>query len=132
MEITDEKIFKVALITSLIGIVGMLIFAGGISPKEIAIENIDKGSVDEEVAILGVIDSIKESSSGKSYFLTLNDGTGRINIIVFESTVVEFQEEETDINNFKNKRVKVIGTLTQYNGEMELILANSQSIKIEN
>jgi len=131
MEITDEKIFKIALITTIIGLVGMIIFAGDISPKEVAIEDIDRGMVDEDVAIRGVIENVKKSSSGKSYFLTINDGTGRITIMIFESTIIEFQEAGISLKSFENKKVKVIGTITEYKSTMELILPNSNSISIE-
>jgi len=132
MEVTDSKIFKIALFTSLIGIIGLIIFAGDISPKEIAIEDIDRGMVDEKVAIVGFVESVKLSSTGKSYFLTLSDSTGRISIIIFESSIVEFQEAGIDINSFNKQKVKVIGTLTEYNSKMELILDNANSITIEN
>ena len=132
MEITDGKIFKVAMLTTIIGLLGMIIFAGDISPKEVAIEDIDRGMIDEKIAINGVIETVKKSSSGKSYFLTLNDGTGRITIMVFESTIVEFQEAGIDIKSFENKKVEVIGTVTEFKSTMEIILPNSNSIKIEN
>ena len=132
MEITDEKIFKIAIITTIIGLVGMIIFAGDIAPKEVRVEAIDRGMMDETVAISGVIESVKESSSGKSYFMTLNDGTGRITIMIFESTIVEFKEAGIDLNSFKNKKIKVIGTVTEYKSTMEIILPNSNSIRIEN
>jgi len=131
MEITDEKIFKIALITTLIGLVGMIIFAGDISPKEVAIEDIDRGMVDEDVAIRGVIENVKKSSSGKSYFMTINDGTARITIMIFESTIIEFQKAGIDLKSFENKKVKVVGTVTEYKSTMELILPNSNSIAIE-
>jgi len=131
MEVTDEKIFKIALITTLIGLVGMIVFAGDIEPKQVAIEDIDRGMIDEEVAITGVIDNVKQSSTGKSYFLTLVDDTGRISIMVFESTIVEFQESGVDIKSFENKKVKVIGTITEFKSSMEIILPNSNSIQIE-
>ena len=131
MEITDEKIFKIAIITTIIGLVGMIIFAGDISPKEVSVEAIDRGMIDESVAIVGVVENVKESSTGKSIFLTLNDGTGRITIMVFESTIVEFQEAGINIKSFKNKKVKVVGTVTEYKSTMELILPNSNSITIE-
>ncbi len=132
MEITDGKIFKVALITTLIGLVGMIIFAGDIAPKEVAVKDIDRGMIDEEVTITGAIDSVKQSSTGKSYFMTLNDGTGRITIMIFESTIVEFQESGVDLKSFENKKVKVVGTVTEFKSTMELILPNSNSINIEN
>lgn len=132
MEITDEKIFKIALITTLLGLVGMIIFAGDISPKEVLIEDIDRGMIEESIAITGVIENVKESSSGKSYFMTLNDGTGRITIMIFESTIAEFQEAGIDLKSFNNKKVRVIGTVTEFKSTMEIILPNSNSIKIEN
>lgn len=132
MEITDEKIFKIALITTIVGLVGMIVFAGDIAPKEVLVEDIDRGMIEENVAITGVIENVKESSSGKSYFLTLNDGTGQISIMVFESTITEFQEAGVNLESFKNKRVKVVGTVTEFKSTMELILPNSNSIKIEN
>ncbi|MCL2687257.1 MAG: OB-fold nucleic acid binding domain-containing protein [Methanobrevibacter sp.] len=131
MEITDEKIFKVALITTLIGLIGMIIFAGNIEPKNVTVEDIDRGMIDEEVAITGVIENVKQSSSGKSYFLTLFDGTGRITIMVFESTMVEFKESGVDIKSFENKKVKIIGTVTEFKSQMGIILPNSNSIQIE-
>lgn len=132
MEITDEKIFKIALFTALIGIVGMLIFAGDISPKEIAIKDINREIIDEKVAVVGLVESMKPSSNGNTYFLTLNDGTGKISVVVFESILIDFQENGIDITNFENEKVKVIGTVTEYKSSMELILDNSNSIIIEN
>ena len=101
MEITDEKIFKLALVTSLVGMMGMLFFASYIEPKEIVVNEITRNNIGETVAVTGVIDSIKMSSSGKSCFLELNDGTGKINVIIFESTLVELQDAGNDLESFK-------------------------------
>ncbi|BBL61920.1 hypothetical protein MARBORIA2_01220 [Methanobrevibacter arboriphilus] len=132
MEITDEKIFKIALITTLIGLIGMIIFAGEISPKEVIIKDIDRGMIDEEVTVTGNIDTIQKSSNGKNYILTLNDGSGRINMMIFESTITKFAENEINIENFENKKVIVTGTVTEFKSTMELIIHDSNSIKIEN
>jgi len=132
MEITDAKIFKIAILTTIIGLVGMIIFAGDIAPKEVLVEVIDRGMIDETVAITGMIENVKPSSSGKSYFMTLNDGTGRITIMIFESTIVEFQEAGINLKSFENKKVKVVGTVTEFRSTMEIILPNSNSIRIEN
>ena len=130
MELNDRIIFKVALITSLVGIMGMLIFASYIEPKEIQIKDITRNNIGETVAVTGVIESIKESSSGSSCFMELNDGTGKINLIIFESTLVELQDAGNDLESFENQKVKVIGSITEYKSSMELILANANSIKL--
>ena len=130
MELNDRIIFKVALITSLVGIIGMLVFASYIEPKEIQIKDITRNNIGETVAITGVIESIKESSSGSSCFMELNDGTGKINLIIFESTLVELKDAGNDLDSLKNHKVKVIGSITEYKSSMELILSNSNSIKL--
>ncbi|WP_297897844.1 OB-fold nucleic acid binding domain-containing protein [Methanobrevibacter sp.] len=132
MEITDDKIIKIALITTMIGLMGIVIFAGEINPKETIIKKIDRGMIDEEVVITGNIEMVKKSSNGKSYILTLNDGSGKITILIFESTITEFVENGINIENFKNNKVKVTGTITEFKSTIELILHNSNSIKIEN
>jgi len=131
MEITDGKIFKIAVLTTIIGLVGMIIFAGDITPNEVSVEDIDRGMIDETIVITGTIENVKQSSSGKSYFMTLNDGTGRISIMIFESTIVEFQEAGINVKSFENKKVKVVGTVTEFRSTIELILPNSNSINIE-
>ena len=130
MELNDKIIFKVALITSLVGIMGMLVFASYIEPKEIQVKDITRNNIGETVAVTGVIESIKESSSGSSCFMELNDGTGKINLIIFESTLVELKDAENDLDSFRNHKVKVIGSITEYKSSMELILSNSNSIKL--
>ena len=130
MELNDKIIFKVALITSLVGVIGMLVFASYIEPKEIQIKDITRNNIGETVAVTGVVESIKESSSGSSCFIELNDGTGKINLIIFESTLVELQDAGNDLESFENRKVKVIGSITEYKSSMELILSNSNSIKL--
>ena len=130
MELNDRIIFKVALITSLVGIIGMLVFASYIEPKEIQIKDITRNNIGETVAVIGVVESIKESSSGNSCFIELNDGTGKINLIIFESTLVELQDAGNDLESFENQKVKVIGSITEYKSSMELILSNANSIKL--
>ena len=130
MELDDKIIFKAALITSLVGIMGMLVFASYIEPKEIQIKDITRNNIGETVAVTGVVESIKESSSGSSCFIELNDGTGKINLIIFESTLVELQDAGNELDSFKGHKVKVIGSITEYKSSMELILSNSNSIKL--
>ena len=130
MELNDRIIFKVALITSFVGIIGMLVFASYIEPKEIQIKDITRNNIGETVAVTGVVESIKESSSGSSCFIELNDGTGKINLIIFESTLVELQDAGNDLESFENQKVTVIGSITEYKSSMELILSNANSIKL--
>ena len=93
MEITDDKLLKIALITSLIGIIGLIIFTPTIEVKEVKIKDINRGMIDEEVKIHGVITDISQSSSKTSYFLTINDGEAQILLIIFEKQVADIQSK---------------------------------------
>ena len=130
MEITDDKLLKIALITSLIGIIGLIIFTPTIEGKEIAIKDINRGMIDEEVKITGVITDVAQSSSKTSYFLNINDGEAQISLIIFENQVAEIQGRNLDIEDFKNRRVHVVGTITEYNSDLELILSSGDSLRI--
>lgn len=130
MEITDDKLLRIALITSLIGIIGLLIFTPTIEVKKVKIEDIDRGMIDEEVCIDCVITDISTSSTKSSYFLTVNDGTGQMSLIIFERQAAEIQSNNFDINDFKDKKVEVTGKITEYNSELELILSSGDGLKI--
>ncbi|WP_296784861.1 exodeoxyribonuclease VII large subunit [uncultured Methanobrevibacter sp.] len=132
MEITDDKLLKIALITSLIGIIGLIAFTPTIEVKEVDIKDINRGMIDEEVRLDGVISDIAQSKSKTSYFLTINDGEAQIQLIIFESQVAEIQSRNIDIEDFRGHKVEVVGTVTQYNSEMELILSSGDSLRMVN
>ncbi len=132
MEITDEKLLRIALITSLIGIIGLIVFTPSIEVKKVDIEDITRAMIDEKVCIKGVITDISQSSSKTSYFLTISDGDGQITLIVFEKQVAEIQSRNMDIDDFKNRKVEVVGTITEYKSNLELILSSGDSLRIVN
>lgn len=132
MEITDDRLLRIALITSLIGIIGLIIFTPTIEVKKIDIEDINRGMIDEEVKIDCVIQDISQSSSKSSYFLTVNDGTGQMPLIIFESQAAEIQSNNFDINDFKGRKVEVVGKITEYNSQLELILTSGDNLKLTN
>ena len=130
MEITDDKLLRIALVTALIGIIGLIIFTPTIEVKEVSIKDINRGMIDEEVRLDGVISDIAQSKSKTSYFLTINDGEAQISLIIFENQVAEIQSRNMDIDDFKNRKVQVVGTITEYNSDLELILSNGDSLRI--
>ena len=132
MEITDDKLLRIALITSLIGIIGLLIFTPTIEVKKVKIKDIDRGMIDEEVNIECVVADIASSKSKSSYFLTINDGTGQMPLIIFENQLAEIHSNNIDINDFKGKKVEVTGKITEYNSDLEMILSSGDSLKIVN
>ena len=130
MEITDDKLLRIALITSLIGIIGLLIFTPSIEVKKVKIEDIDRGMIDEEVCIDAVVTDIASSHSKSSYFLTINDGTGQMTLIVFEKQLAEIQSNSLDIHDFKDRKVEATGKITEYKSDLEIILSGGDGLKI--
>ena len=125
----DSQIFKIALAMSIVGLMGMLFSVNMISPREIKINEINRGMLDEDVSLVGVVQNEKSSSSN-TYFMELMDGTGKITVIVFESSAVDLEKVNMSVNSFKNRRVKVTGKISEYQGMMELILKDASSLDI--
>lgn len=132
MRITDDKLLKIALITSLIGILGLIAFTPTVEVKKVGLDEISRAMIDEKVCVQGVITDIVQSSSKTSYFLTISDGNGQIPLVIFEKQVVEIQSRNLDIDAFKNRKVEVTGTITEYNSDLELILSSGDSLRIIN
>ena len=132
MEITDDRLLRIALVTSLIGIIGLIIFTPSVEVKKIDINDISRAMIDEKVCVDGVITDISQSSSKTNYFLTINDGEGQITLIIFEKQVAEIQSRNLDIESFKNRKVEVIGTITEYKSNLELILSSGDSLRMTN
>lgn len=130
MDITDDKLLKIALVTSLIGLIGLILFTPSIEVKKVKIEDISRAMIDEEVSIDCVVSEVKSSSSGSSYFLTINDGTGQMPLIIFETQIAQMQSNSLEIGDFKDKKVNIIGKVTEYNGQLEIILSSGDSLKI--
>lgn len=126
----DSKIYKIALAMSILGLMGMVFSVNMITPREIKINEINRGMLDEDVSLVGVVQNVKKSSSSNTYFLELMDGTGKITVIVFESSAVDLEKVNMSVNSFKNRRVKVTGKISEYQGMMELILKDAASLDI--
>lgn len=132
MEITDDKLLQIALITALIGIIGLIIFTPSIEVKQVEIKDISRAMIDEKVRVDGVVTDIAQSSSKTNYFLTINDGERQIQLIIFEKQVEEIQSKTFDIEDLKNRKVEVTGTITEYKSNIELILSSGDSLRIIN
>lgn len=126
----DYIIFKIALVTSVLGLLGMIFFAEQINPREVKIKDINRGMLDEDVSLEGVVLEVKQSSKSNTFFLDIMDGTGKISLIIFDSNVQELQKANLNIPALINRRVKVTGKVSEYKGKIELILDDADSLKI--
>ncbi|OWT33275.1 RNA-binding protein [Methanobrevibacter sp. 87.7] len=131
MIINDKTIYKIALITSIVGISILIVSSAWVEPKEMKIKDITSNNINEKITIHGVITKIDYSSSSKTCFLSLNDGTGKIQVIIFQSGLENFETQDIDISSFKNRNVKLTGTVSEYNNQLEITLDDSKLIRLE-
>lgn len=126
----DNQILRIALITALLGLSGMIMLSGKIMPQEVKINDINKGMLDEEVSIEGVVLNMDKSQKSETYFLQIIDNTGKIKVVIFDDTVLSLAKYNLTPHSFLNHRVRLKGNVKEYNGNMELILKDAHSIKI--
>ncbi|NYB27040.1 MAG: DNA-binding protein [Methanobacteriaceae archaeon] len=127
----DSFIFKIALTMSIVGLVGMMFSVNLITAREVKISEINRGMLDEDVTLEGLVQDVKKSSRSNTYFLDIMDGTGKITVIVFESSAVDLEKTNQSIYTLNNKRVKVTGKISEYQGKMELILKDAASLEVQ-
>ena len=86
--------------------------------------------VDKEVSVEGIVQGVKKSKNGNTYFLDLTDGTGRLIIVVFESTSFAMEKNNISVTEINQRRVNIVGNVAEYQGTLEVILKDSKSLKI--
>ncbi len=126
----DRYILKIVFSVSIFGIIAMTIFSGQITPNNYEISEINLGMLDEKISVEGIVDNIKISPGTNTYFLEIVDNTGKIDVVIFRKEAEDIEKNNIKIYNLLNKRIKILGTVTEYNGSLELILKDSKSLKI--
>lgn len=126
----DSQIFKIVLIIAVLGLSGMMMISDKITPQEIKVNDLNRGMLDEDVSIVGLVEKVDKSPRSNTYFLQIRDGTGKTAVVVFDTAVLDLEKNNLTPVSFANHRVKITGKVQQYNGNMELILNDGKSIKI--
>lgn len=117
----DKTIFKICSITTIIGLVGILLLTGYVNPEKLKIEDIDKSKTDNQVEVEATIQSIHNTKS-QTRIITIADDTSSINLVIFPTTI-------NVIDLKKGDRIGVVAKVTEYNGRPELILEDSSKIQ---
>ena len=106
----EKTLLKIALITSLVGILILLIILDKIDVSSSNINAINKTLNNKQAKIKGEITRITETPG--LYIINVKDNTGNIDVIVFKEEKLEL--EKGDI-------VQIEGQVTEYQGKMEVI-----------
>jgi len=105
----EKTLSNISLLTSIIGICGLFILSFFVNYDLVAIGDINSAMEGKTVRIEGEILSItaKEQVS----LLKIKDETGEINVISFTDKDISIREKNL---------VEVIGTISNYNGNLEI------------
>jgi RecJ-like exonuclease len=112
----EKTLLKIAIISSLIGILILLYISEHIEIKEFKISEITRDKLDERVKIKGDIIAIKETPG--LYILTLKDKTSSIPIVIFK-------EEPLSLEH--GMLIEIQGIVIEYKGIIEI---QAEEIKI--
>ena len=106
----EKMLLKISLITSIIGILILLIILDKIDISDSNISSINKDLVDKQVKIKGEITRLTETTG--LYIINIKDNTGNIDVIVFKEEKLELE---------KGNIVEIEGQVTEYQDKLEVI-----------
>ncbi len=109
-----EKISKISLIISIIGILILLVINISESQKIISVEKINAKMIGKNIKVMGKSESVIINENNFTIF-KLKDETGEIKVICECPNIKE------------NDNIEIIGRVTEYNGEIEI---EAEKIKI--
>jgi len=112
----DQNLFKVSLIIATIGTFIILLLSEYQEIKLTKIQDLNKEQLETKVKVEGTILSIQETPG--LYILKIKDTSATIPLVIFK---------EDPLNLERGLQIEVIGKLTEYKNELEIIV---EEIKI--
>ena len=106
----EKTLLKISLITSLVGILILLIILDKIDVSGSNINAINKTFLDKQVKIKGEITRIAETPG--LYIMNVKDNTGNIDVIIFKEDILDLE---------KGNVVEIEGQVAEYQSKMEII-----------
>ena len=107
----ENTLLKLSLIFSILGILIVLFISETVPVKLYEISEITEEKIDETVRIQGTVK--RTSDTPEILIINLEDETGTITIILFKN------DEEISLE--KNQRVEIIGNVTEYKDQLEIV-----------
>ena len=118
----DNKIFKICILTTVVGLVAIILLSPYVSPERLSIDRIDNSKIDNQVEVTATVENMHTTKTG-TRIVTLSDDTSKINLVIFASTINVAELHPGD-------KINLIAKVTQYNGQRELILEESSNLKV--
>jgi exonuclease VII large subunit len=119
-----DKLLKLALICAVIGLAGLWVLTTLGLSEITAIKDISPDNLDSTVNVCGNI-TYKFVSNTGHVFMKIYDGSGSINVVIFNTSVNKF-----DIPDL-NQSVCIIGRIDIYKDELEIIPFKIYSLSVQ-
>lgn len=107
----EKTLLKIALIISLLGLLGLYIISGNIEIKEKNIEKITLENKDEFVKLRGIVNKVIDTE--KVAIMEIMQPQ--------EITVVLFKNEDKTIQIKDGNEVEIIGRVGEYEGKLQIV-----------
>ena len=107
----EKTLFKLALICSIVGLCVLFFISDSIVVNEIDVGKINFDNIGREVRVIGKIGRVSDTE--KVMFLEVSQEK------IEDVTVVLFKDSEIELK--EGDYVELIGTLDEYNGEINII-----------
>jgi len=107
-----EKLKKILLLSSLVGILLLLFISQQITPRNQNISDINESQLEQRVKIIGNIIEVREYSNNTFHILKIQDLTGSISVI--------FNTKPQALSINYSREYSVIGKLEKYNQTLQV------------
>lgn len=105
-----DKVFKIALIVALTGILALLVISEKVKPEAKKVCGVDEEMEGKLVSVSGIIDEVYGLSNGGSS-LKLHEGGCSLKVVFFDEGLFVKKGDE----------IRVTGIVQSYRGEIELV-----------
>ncbi|MBL7205989.1 MAG: hypothetical protein ISS36_00145 [Candidatus Aenigmarchaeota archaeon] len=128
----EQTLRNFAIFSSSVGLVVLFLISGYIGSENIKIKEIVIGDVGKGVFICGIVEGKRVSN--KHIFLDIVDDTGKIKFVMFNSTVKDLIDTDTDPYDIESGDMFCMnGVIDEYpkgSGELELVYRKGKFEKI--
>lgn len=107
---SESTIRKICFFSSIIGIVVLYIFTLFLEPYQLSIASIMDTDIGKMISVKGTVKSVYFSE--KTLFFELHDNGRKIDVVSFDNK----------LNTTENSSITVIGRLSMYKGNAEIIV----------
>jgi DNA/RNA endonuclease YhcR with UshA esterase domain len=119
--VDEQKLMRISFIGSIAGIVAIYLIVLNITTPGIDIGEITGSFVGSEVNVTGTVSDVYKHRSGHVFF-TLDDGSGSIKVVLWESLVSEMLKRGWEISDIREGSVlNLVGEVEMYKGDLEVI-----------